>query len=147
MGSTRKLPNPALSRDLVPRPPQPHLQQPISRLLSLTKPTVPPPEKRVMEKAAMYPPLGHHPRQLLVVKMVKPVNQPAADSPLQPPPLPPLGGGACMQALSGECEVAGSIRRQWNQQRACHFRNLCETTHRIQLIDEFGTRRYIKQQG
>ncbi len=52
-----------------------------------------------------------------------------------------------MQALSGECEVAGSIRRQRNQQRACHFRNLCETTRRIQLINKFGTRRYIKQQG
>jgi hypothetical protein len=52
-----------------------------------------------------------------------------------------------MQALSGECEVAGSVRCQQNQQRACHFRNLCETTHRIQLINKFGTWRYIKQRG
>jgi hypothetical protein len=92
MGSTQKLPNPALSRALVPRPPQPHLQQPISQLLSSTKPVAPPLEKRVMEKVVMYPPLGHHPCRLLVVKMVKPANRPAADSPLQPPPLPPLGG-------------------------------------------------------
>jgi hypothetical protein len=52
-----------------------------------------------------------------------------------------------MQGLSGECEVAGSVRRRWNQQRACCFWNLCETTRRIQLIDEFGTRQYIKQRG
>jgi hypothetical protein len=30
-------------------------------LLSLTKPTVPPPKTRVMEKAVMNPPPGHHP--------------------------------------------------------------------------------------
>jgi hypothetical protein len=52
-----------------------------------------------------------------------------------------------MQALSGECEVVGSVRRQQNQQRACCFRNLCETTRRIQLINKFGTWRYIKQRG
>jgi hypothetical protein len=52
-----------------------------------------------------------------------------------------------MQALSGECEVAGSVWRRQNQQRACHFRNLCETTRRIQLINKFGTWRYLKQWG
>jgi hypothetical protein len=52
-----------------------------------------------------------------------------------------------MQALSGECEVEGFVWRQRNQQRACCFRNLCETTCRVQLIDEFGTWQYIKQRG
>jgi hypothetical protein len=52
-----------------------------------------------------------------------------------------------MQALSGECEVVGSVRCRCNQQRACRFRNLCETTRRIQLIDKFGTWQYIKQRG
>jgi hypothetical protein len=50
-----------------------------------------------------------------------------------------------MQALSGECEVADSVWRRQNQQRACCFTNLCETTRRIQLIDKFGTWQYIKQ--
>ncbi len=48
---------------------------------------------------------------------------------------------------SGEREVAGSVWRQPNQQCACRFRNLCETTPRIQLIDKFGTWQCIKQRG
>ncbi len=43
--------------------------------------------------------------------------------------------------------MAGPVRRWRNQQRACRFRNLCDTFRRIQLIDEFGTRQYIKQRG
>ena len=43
--------------------------------------------------------------------------------------------------------MAGSVWRRWNQQHACRFRNLCDTSRRIQLIDNFGTRRYIKQRG
>ena len=39
----------------------------------------------------MNPLLDHQPRHLLVMKKVKPANPSAADSPLQPPPLPPLG--------------------------------------------------------
>ena len=45
-GKYTKPPNLALSRALAPRPPQLHLQQPISWLLSSTKPTVPPPERK-----------------------------------------------------------------------------------------------------
>jgi hypothetical protein len=45
------------------------------------------------------------------------------------------------------CEVAGSVKRWQNQQRACHFRNLCESTLWIKLINEYGTCRYIKQRG
>jgi hypothetical protein len=112
-GSTLKLPSQALSRALVPRPPQPHLQQPISWLLSLTKPTVPPPKTRVMETAVMNLPPGHHSRQLLVMKMGKLANRPAVDSPLCPPPAT-IRGAAITQASSGECEVAGSIQCQQN---------------------------------
>ncbi len=86
MGSTRQLPNLVLCQVLVHRPPQPHLQQPISRLLSLTKPTVPPSKKRVTEKAMMNPPPDHHPCQLLVMKIVRLANRPAMDSPRCPPP-------------------------------------------------------------
>jgi hypothetical protein len=103
-------------------------------------------KKRVMEKAVMNPPPGHHSLQLLVMKMGKPANQPTADSPLQPPPAT-TRGAVCTQASSGECEVAGSVWHQRNQQRACCFRSLCETTHSIQLTDEFGTWQYIKQWG
>jgi hypothetical protein len=48
---------------------------------------------------------------------------------------------------SGGCEVAGSARHQQNQQCACHLRNLCQSTCRIKLIDEYGTHWYIKQRG
>ncbi len=38
--------------------------------------------------------------------------------------------------------------RSWqDQQRACKFCNLCDSTQRIKLIDKYGTCRYIKQQG
>ncbi len=50
-------------------------------------------------------------------------------------------------ASSGECKVADSVWRQWNHQHASCFRNLCETTCRIQLINEFGTWQYIQKQG
>jgi hypothetical protein len=43
--------------------------------------------------------------------------------------------------------VADSVWRQRNQQCACHFRILCDTTRRIQLIDKFGTWQYVKQWG
>ncbi len=56
-------------------------------------------------------------------------------------------GVAHAQALSGECEVAGSIQGQWNQQHACRYRNLCEVSRWIKLIDKFRTRQYIKQRG
>jgi hypothetical protein len=85
VGSIQKPLNLALSQVLVPRPLQPHLQQPISRLLSLTKPTVSHPT-RVRKKAMMNPLQGHHPCRLLVMKEIKPANRPAADSPLQLPP-------------------------------------------------------------
>ncbi len=80
-GSTQQLPNPELCWALVHRPPQPHLQQPISLLLSLTIPTVPPPKKRVMEKVMINPPPDYHPPQLLVMKIVRLTNRPATDSP------------------------------------------------------------------
>ncbi len=101
----------------------------------------------VMEKVVINPPPGHHPCQLLLMRMGKLANQPAADSPLCPPPMSPRGGAASTQASSGECEVAGSIWHQQNQQRACHFGNPCDTTRRIQLIDKFGTWQYIEQWG
>jgi hypothetical protein len=63
------------------------------------------------------------------------------------PPPATTRGAACPQASSGECEVAGSVQRRQNQRRASCFRNLCETTHRIQLINEFGTWQYIQQWG
>ncbi len=106
-GSMQNLPSQALSPALVPRPPQPHLQQPISCLLSLTKLMVPPPKKRVMEKAVMNPPPGHRSCRILVMKMGKPANRPAADSLLRPPPPATTRGAVCTQASSGECEVAG----------------------------------------
>jgi hypothetical protein len=46
---------------------------------------------RVMETAVMNPPPSHHLLQLLVMKIGKLANRPAADSLLYPPPLPPLG--------------------------------------------------------
>jgi hypothetical protein len=82
MGSMLKLPSQALCRALVPRPSQPHLQQPISQISSLILLTVPPLKKRVTEKAMMNPCWGHHPYRLLVMKVVKPTNWPAADSAL-----------------------------------------------------------------
>jgi len=45
------------------------------------------------------------------------------------------------------CEGVGAARRWRNQQRACQFKNLCDNNRRIQLIDEYGNRRYIKQRG
>jgi hypothetical protein len=39
------------------------------------------------------------------------------------------------------------VRSQRDQQRACKFCNLCDSTQRIKLIDEYGTCRYIKRQG
>ncbi len=51
------------------------------------------------------------------------------------------------EASSGLCGGVGTAIRWRSQQRACHFRNLCESNRRIQLIDEYGTRRYIKQRG
>ncbi len=41
----------------------------------------------------------------------------------------------------------GPVRRWRDQQRACKFRNLCDSTRKIKLIDEYGTCQYIKQQG
>ncbi len=82
MGSMLKLPSQALSRALVPRPLQPHLQQPINRLSSLEIPTVPPPNMSVMEKAMMNHTRSHHPHHLIVMKVVKPANRRAVDSPL-----------------------------------------------------------------
>jgi hypothetical protein len=52
------------------------------------------------------------------------------------------------ETLRGECSVgAGLVRHRWDQQRACKFRNLCDSTQKIKLIDEYGTCQYIKQQG
>ncbi len=51
------------------------------------------------------------------------------------------------QASSGECEVVGSLWHQKNQQLACLFRSLCDTSYRTQSIDEFGTWQYTKQRG
>jgi len=48
---------------------------------------------------------------------------------------------------SGSCGGVGTAKRRQSQQRAGRFRNLCESNRRIQLIDEYGTRRYIKQRG
>jgi hypothetical protein len=48
---------------------------------------------------------------------------------------------------SGVCEVAGSAKCWQDQQHACRFRNLGESTRRIKLIDKYGTRQYIKQWG
>ena len=48
---------------------------------------------------------------------------------------------------SGSCGGVGTAKRRQNQQRAFRFRNLCESNRRIQLIDKFGTRQYIKQRG
>jgi hypothetical protein len=45
------------------------------------------------------------------------------------------------------CEVAGPAKFRQDQQRACRFSNLGESTRRIKLIDKYGTRQYIKQQG
>ena len=42
---------------------------------------------------------------------------------------------------------AGPARRWGDQQRACKFQNLYDSTRRIKLIDEYGIHRYIKQQG
>ncbi len=39
------------------------------------------------------------------------------------------------------------MRRRRDQQRTCKFCNLCDSTQKIKLIDEYGTRQYIKQQG
>ena len=48
---------------------------------------------------------------------------------------------------SGLCGGVGTAKRWRSQQRACRFRNLCESTRRIQLINKYGTCCYIKQQG
>ena len=48
---------------------------------------------------------------------------------------------------SGSCGGVGAAKHRRSQQRACRFRNLCDSNRRIQLIDEYGTRRYIKQRG
>ena len=45
------------------------------------------------------------------------------------------------------CGGVGTAKRRRSQQRACRFRNLCESNRRIQLIDEYGTCQYIKQRG
>ncbi len=58
-----------------------------------------------------------------------------------------MGGAKQTKTLSRACEVAGSAKRWRNQQRACHFRNLCESTHLIKLINKYGTSWYSKQQG
>jgi hypothetical protein len=63
------------------------------------------------------------------------------------PPPSTTGGAKHTGTSSGVCEVAGSVKHWQNQQCACHFRNLCESTRRIKLIDEYGTRWYIKQRG
>ena len=42
---------------------------------------------------------------------------------------------------------AGPVRRWRDQQRACKFCNLCDSTQKIKLIDEYGTCQYIKQRG
>jgi hypothetical protein len=58
-------------------------------------------------------------------------NWPAADSPLQLPPPPPAsttGGAEQTKMSSGECEVAGLEKRRRDQQCACCFRNLGEST-------------------
>jgi hypothetical protein len=45
------------------------------------------------------------------------------------------------------CGGVGTAKHQQSQQCACHFRSLCESNRRIQLIDEYGTCCYIKQWG
>ncbi len=52
-----------------------------------------------------------------------------------------------MKTSSGACEVADLLKRWQDQQLACCFRNLCDSTQTIKLIDEYGTCQYIKQQG
>jgi hypothetical protein len=52
-----------------------------------------------------------------------------------------------MKMLSSACEVAGLAKRWRDQQCACRFWNLCDSTRRIRIIDKFGTRQYIKQRG
>ena len=75
------------------------------------------------------------------------MDRPAADSLLWVPPLH-HGGATQTEMLRGACcEGAGPARRWRDQQRACKFRNLCDSTQRIELIDEYGIRRCIKQQG
>jgi hypothetical protein len=58
-----------------------------------------------------------------------------------------MGGAKRTGTSSGGCEVAGSARHHRNQQCACCFRNLCQSTRRIKLINEYGTHWYIKQRG
>jgi hypothetical protein len=59
-----------------------------------------------------------------------------------------MGGATQTETLRGACsEGAGLARRQRDQQCACKFRNLCDSTQRIKLIDEYGICQYIKQQG
>ena len=48
---------------------------------------------------------------------------------------------------SGLCGGVGTAKCWQSQQCACRFRNLCESNRQIQLIDEYGTRCYIKQRG
>jgi hypothetical protein len=71
----------------------------------------------------------------------------AADSPLWVPPYT-MGGATRTETLRGACcEGAGPARRWRDQQRACKFRNLCDSTQRIESIDEYGIRQYIKKWG
>jgi hypothetical protein len=51
------------------------------------------------------------------------------------------------EASSGLCGGVGTAKRWRSQQRACRFRNLCESNRRIQLINEYGTCQYIKHRG
>jgi hypothetical protein len=108
----------------------------------------PPPVKGVRGRTTLCPPL----KICLCCPLVKRKNNlwrwPAADSPLQLPSLHHRGGGGNQtKTSSGACEVAGFAKCWQNQQHACCYRNLCESTHRIELIEEDGTHWYVKQQG
>jgi hypothetical protein len=53
-----------------------------------------------------------------------------------------------IETLSGACREGAGLAKRWrDQQRACKFRNLCDSTQRINLIDKYGTCQYIKHRG
>jgi hypothetical protein len=86
-------------------------------------------------------------RQASVMKIGKLANRLAADIVRSSPPLPPLGG---RQVLRHQVvNVRWRVPFDTNRTSKVHvvFRNLCDTTRRIQLIDEFGTWGCIKQWG
>ena len=85
---------------------------------------------------------SHHP---LVLRKIN-LRRPVADSPLQLLSLH-HGEGEADRGVKWFVWGVGTAKRQRSQQRACRFRNLCESNRRIQLIDEYGTCRYIKQRG